>query len=304
MNRILTLIVAAFFCGTVLLAQEPASPTAQPATPSTNTQAAPSSPAGPTSAAPSSGAPASAGASSAGAATRIAPGSVIPVQLTKTVDAKKAKTGDEVVARVTEDLKNTSGAVIVPKDTEVVGHVTEAQRRDKEQKESELAIAFDKAVIKNGETMQMPMSIQAVIATPSQNANQNAQNSAPESGYPGGAMPGGGSTSPGMPGQSAGSSQGSSPQGSMGGGSMGGGSMGGNAQMPSAPADSNDTKSNGTNSASHAQPKITGETKGVVGISNLSLSPAPDAQQGSILTSEKNNVKLEGGTFMLLRVSQ
>jgi hypothetical protein len=299
MNRILTLIVAAFFCGTVLLAQEPASPTSQPATPSTNTQAAPSSPTGPTSAGPTSVDPASAGASSAGAATRIAPGSVIPVQLTKTVDAKKAKTGDEVVARVTEDLKNTSGAVIVPKDTEVVGHVTEAQRRDKEQKESELAIAFDKAVIKNGETMQMPMSIQAVIATPSQNANQNAQNSAPASGYPGGAMPGGGSTSPGMPGQSAGSSQGSSPQ-----GSMGGGSMGGNAQMPSAPAEPNDTKSNGTNSASHAQPKITGDTKGVVGISNLSLSPTPDAQQGSILTSEKNNVKLEGGTFMLLRVSQ
>ncbi|MGA9475536.1 MAG: hypothetical protein WBV36_23930 [Terriglobales bacterium] len=274
MNRILTLLVAAFFCGTALLAQEPASPTAQPATPSTNTQATPSSSAGPTSAGPT---------------TRIAPGSVIPVQLTKTVDAKKAKAGDEVVARVTEDLKNTSGAVIVPKDTEVVGHVTEAQRRNKEQKESELAIAFDKAVIKNGETMQMPMSIQAVIATPSQNANQNAQNSAPASGYPGGAMPGGGSTSPGMPGQSAGSSQ---------------GSMGGNAQMPSAPTEPNDTKSNGTNSASHPQPKITGDTKGVVGISNLSLSPTADAQQGSILTSEKNNVKLEGGTFMLLRVSQ
>src|ERR1700722_10381758 len=29
---------------------------------------------------------------------KIAPGSVIPVELTKTVDAKKAKTGDEVVA--------------------------------------------------------------------------------------------------------------------------------------------------------------------------------------------------------------
>jgi hypothetical protein len=212
------------------------------------------------------------------------------VQLTKTVDAKKAKTGDQVIAKVTEDLKNTSGTVIVPKDTEVVGHVTEAQRRNKEQKESELAIAFDKAVLKNGETMQMPMSIQAVIATPSQNANQNAQNSAPASG---GAMPEGGSASPGMPGRSAGSqgssSQGSSPQ----------GSMGGNAQMPSAPAEPGNTSS-----ASHSQPKITGETKGVVGISNLSLSPTANAQQGSILTSEKNNVKLVGGTFMLLRVSQ
>jgi hypothetical protein len=208
------------------------------------------------------------------------------VQLTKTVDAKKAKTGDEVVAKVTEDLKNTSGTVIVPKDTEVVGHVTEAQRRDKEQKESELAIAFDKAVLKNGETMQMPMSIQAVIATPSQNANQNAQNSAPISGSPGAGMPSGGSSSPGMHGQSGGSSQGSSPQ----------GSMGGNAQMPSAATNSN--------SQSKAQPPITGNTRGVVGISNLSLSATPNPQQASVLTSEKNNVKLEGGTFMLLRVAQ
>jgi hypothetical protein len=131
----------------------------------------------------------------------------------------------------------------------------------------------------------MPMSIQAIIATPSQNANQNAQNSAPAYG-PAGGMPSGGSASPAMHGQSGGSSQGSSPQ----------GSMGGNAQMPSAPTVSN--------SQSNAQPQITGNTKGVVGISNLSLSATPNSQQASVLTSEKNNVKLEGGTFMLLRVAQ
>jgi hypothetical protein len=41
----------------------------------------------------------------------------------------------------------------------------------------------------------------------------------------------------------------------------------------------------------------------MVGISNLTLS-ASSPQQGSLVTSEKNNVKLEGGTFMLLRVNQ
>src|SRR4029077_14169203 len=39
-------------------------------------------------------------------ALKIAPGSVLPAQLIKTVDAKKAKTGDEVVATVTQDMKN------------------------------------------------------------------------------------------------------------------------------------------------------------------------------------------------------
>src|SRR5579863_6776661 len=95
---------------------------------------------------------------------RIAPGSVIPVQLTKSIDAKKMKTGDEVDAKVTEDLKAGNGDVVVPKDTKVVGHVTEAQARSKEQKESQVGIAFDHAVMKDGGDMTMPMSVQAIIS--------------------------------------------------------------------------------------------------------------------------------------------
>jgi len=53
-----------------------------------------------------------------------------------------------------------------------------------------------------------------------------------------------------------------------------------------------------------AQPQITGDTQGVVGIADLKLSAAPDATQGSLVTSEKNNVKLDDGTFLLLRVQQ
>src|ERR1700691_814008 len=82
--------------------------------------------------------------------TRIAPGSVIPVSLTKTIDAKKAKTGDEVIAKVTQDLKTNAGAVIVAKDTEVVGHAPEGQRGNKDKKQSEVGITFDHAVTTNG----------------------------------------------------------------------------------------------------------------------------------------------------------
>jgi hypothetical protein len=97
---------------------------------------------------------------------------VIPVSLTKTVDAKKAKTGDEVIATVTTDLKTDSGQILVPKDTKVVGHVTQAQAHSKEQKESQVGIEFDHAVMKSGGEMQMPMSIQAVIGQ----QNQAVQN--------------------------------------------------------------------------------------------------------------------------------
>ena len=84
------------------------------------------------------------------ASPRFAPGTVIPVELTKSIDAKKVKSGDNVEARVTQDLKAGNGQVIVPKDTKVVGHVTEAQPRNKEQKESQVGIVFDHAVMKNG----------------------------------------------------------------------------------------------------------------------------------------------------------
>ena len=53
-------------------------------------------------------------------APQFAPGTVIPVELTKSVDAKKVKSGDGVEARVTQDLKAGNGQVIVPKDTKVI----------------------------------------------------------------------------------------------------------------------------------------------------------------------------------------
>jgi hypothetical protein len=53
-----------------------------------------------------------------------------------------------------------------------------------------------------------------------------------------------------------------------------------------------------------APPQITGETRGVVGIAHLNLSAATDPTRGSLLTSDKNNVKLDNGTLMLLRVDR
>ena len=49
-----------------------------------------------------------------------------PVHLTKSIDAKKLKTGDQVEVKVTQDMKAGNGEIIVPKDTKVIGRVTEA----------------------------------------------------------------------------------------------------------------------------------------------------------------------------------
>jgi hypothetical protein len=81
--------------------------------------------------------------------------------------------------------------------------------------------------------------------------------------------------------------------------------MGGSGSAPSQSAPAGGNMPSDSQTANHSRPPITGETKGVIGISNLTLNDtASDASQGSVVTSEKNNVKLESGTMMLLRVSQ
>jgi hypothetical protein len=227
--------------------------------------------------------PVPAGPEAGAASPRLAPGSVIPVRLTKTLDAKKAKSGDEVDARVTQDMKTVNGQVLVPKDTLVVGHITEAQPRNKEQQQSQLGIVFDHAVIKNGAELSVPMSIQAVIGTPALNPdNSQAGGGGPP---PPNSLPSGGGASTSSPSDR-------SP-------GMGGGSP---STSPNSPAAGGQWPTP-TPGATSANPPITASTQGVVGISNLQLSVAANSTQGSVVSSEKSNVKLENGTFMLLRVN-
>ena len=221
-------------------------------------------------------------AAQAGGPLHIAPGSVIPVELTKSIDAKKVKTGDAVEAKVTEDLKAPSGMVVVPKDTKVVGHVTQVQPRSKEQKESQLGIVFDRAVVKNMGDVPLPMSVQAIIAPPSSNTDNSYGGGSPEP-----------SPGPGPGGMPAGNAGGRSPQ-----------MSGGMPAQTSTPSSSSGNLPSESSSGNSARPPINGNTQGVVGFSNLKLSPPANNGAGSVVSSDKNNVKLESGTFMLLRVNQ
>jgi hypothetical protein len=220
-------------------------------------------------------------APSSAAITKIAPGSIIPVQLAKTIDAKKTKAGDPVMATVTQDMKTQSGQVLVPKDTQVIGHVTEAQPRSKEQKESEVGIVFDHAVVK-GDQMNLPLSIQAIVGNqPANPASAGGDQNAPATA--------GGSPTAGSPSASSGGGH--------------GGSMG---STPSQPQNYPQASNSDTQAQTQPNPRpvINGTTEGVIGISDLKLATkAADATQGSVVSSEKNNVKLDKGTLMLLRVN-
>jgi len=263
-TRLFGLFTAGILC-VACLAQQPAPADSSGVTPQT----------------PPAGSSQSASSSQPQASARpwITPGSVIPVQLTKTIDAKKIKTGDPVEAKVTQDMKNGNGQLVVPKDTKVIGHVTEAQARSKEQKESQVGIAFDHAVLKNGSDEQLPMSIQAIISPTGMNSN--AGSGASDTSNQPAAAPSGGGTYGNSGGRSG----------------MGGGSQ----PQPSTTS----ARSDAPNDAqARGQQPITGNTQGVVGIPNLKLSTEPNPTQGSLLSSEKNNVKLDSGTVLLLRVNQ
>lgn len=87
------------------------------------------------------------------------------VELTKTLDSKKAKVGDAVEAKLIAGITLPNGTM-VPRGTKVVGHVTEAKARSKSESESSLGIVFDKFVRSGGEDTPVNGVIQAVAPNP------------------------------------------------------------------------------------------------------------------------------------------
>ena len=97
------------------------------------------------------------GLASAGNALQAAPppahlenGSILYAELSKSVDAKKAKVGDPVTAVLVSDVLS-HGKVVVRHDSKLAGHVTEVRAHSNETPESRLGIVFDKVITKNGE---------------------------------------------------------------------------------------------------------------------------------------------------------
>jgi hypothetical protein len=232
---------------------------------------------------------ASAGGSStaSGAGTALSSGTAIQAELTKSLDAKKAKAGDEVTAKVAQDVKS-DGQVVLRKGSKLIGHVTEAKARSQENSESRLGIAFDRAVLKDGQQVAFNAVIQALAPA----ANLSASGMADETGGLAAApMP--------MP----------APSGGMPGGGMGGavgavGSTVGTATSTAGKtAGSVGGAVNGTVNGA-AVGTLSTASRGVVGLQGLNLnSAASNSTQGSVISSPSHNVKLDSGTQMVLQVN-
>jgi len=224
----------------------------------------------------------------AASASQLQAGSTVQAELVKPLDAHKNKVGDEVVAKTTHDVKS-EGHVIVPKGSKLIGHVTEVKAHSKEQASSELGIAFDHAVLKNGTEMPLALAIQAIGRS---QASAAATQDEP-------VMMGGDGSAMGS----------SSARPSGGGGMVGGARSTAGGVVNTAGSTVGSTTGAAVNTAGGAGGAVSGSlsstSHGVVGLQGLSLSSdTSTAAQGSVVSSSSGNVHLDSGTEMVLRVNQ
>jgi hypothetical protein len=113
------------------------------------------------------------------------------------LDSKTAKVGDRVVLKTTEKVQTSDGTVI-PRGSRLVGHVTEVQAFDIEVCPGRIAIAFDRAELKNGQSIAIYTLIRGVsTGVPIMTLPQDDDGGGMGMPVPAGAMANGGRMGPG-----------------------------------------------------------------------------------------------------------
>ena len=185
--------------------------------------------------------------------------------LGKSIDAKKAKQGDAITAKLQDDVK-IPGSVDLPKNTVLLGHIDQVQPSENKG-DSSVQVTFDKAQLKNGQQLAIKATIMQISAPPSALRNQE------------GASPGEPATMP------------SSPISSSGGGSGGG--------MNSPQATPRPTPSS-IPSAVPDSPQPSGQQSGVPGIL---LQSDIHQSNSAVFTAKKKNVHLDDGTQLQIAIA-
>ena len=207
------------------------------------------------------------------AASVLPSGTAINAELNSSVDSKKAKVGDKVEAHTTEAVA-IAGKTLVPRGAKLDGHVIEATARSKGDNGSTLAIQFDKAIAKKGEEMPLNVLIMAVAPPKSPQF--------------------GGATGPG-----------SDPMSDRGAAVAGGSPMGASRPQTTGggiadPANGS-ARSGGSTTEANGSSQLSADSRGVYGLKDLKLMEhKSDAGQTTVIVSEGKNVRLDGGTRLLL----
>jgi hypothetical protein len=97
------------------------------------------------------------------------------------LDSKTARVGDRVVLKTTEKVQTSDGTVI-PRGTRLVGHITQVQTNDAKHAISQMGIAFDRAELKNGQSIAIHTLIRGVNPSPGVMAMNPMNSDGPMSG--------------------------------------------------------------------------------------------------------------------------
>lgn len=277
-------VTLAAFSSLSLAAQQPGQPTPdtpQPSPSQPDTQSAPSSQ-------PGAAVPVPSTANSPEASNS----DLRPVngELVSKLDTKNAKNGDEVVIKTTEKTTIGSG-VVLPKGSKITGHVTDVQAHDSNNPNSKVAIQFDHAEIKGGQTMPIKSVLQGLEPAA---GSDSAQSSPFNTG-----------SAPSAP---TGSPSGSAAPGSS---ASGGGSTSSPSYSSPAPTQSTTAPSQGAPSGyptagtvvAH-QGNIDIKTTAIPGVLIASASNGqPFSNASGALLGARQNVHLDGGTKVTLAIA-
>jgi hypothetical protein len=264
------------------------------------------------------------GAESAGAAPQSANATVqaqeavgVPVELSKKIDSKDAKVGDEVDAKTASDVRLADGTR-VPRGSKIVGHVTDVTAKSHDNHDGRVAFTLDHVVLKDGHQIAIHAWMQAIAApAPLSGADDMiGASGAGESsrGGPGGSAVGGGGV---MGGSQAGAARGSTGPGGIVGtaGGAAGGALG-QAGSTASGLGANTNASLGGNAgalngaagaASGLGPtgpvrNLSGVTFWTVSASGSGPTTSATVATSTVLNAQGKNVTLDSGSQMVLAV--
>jgi hypothetical protein len=191
----------------------------------------------------------------------------VAAELTKGIDTKHARVGDELNAKTTTEAKLPDGTVI-PKGTKLMGNVVEVAAKSKEQKNSHLVISLNRAVMKDGHDMPIHAAVTSVTAPASTQMADTPMSS------------GGSSASSGS-----------------------GSSAGGSSATPSAPSMPSSSMAPPPQSVAGAMLKNTNDRVPVGNLPNVVLSAPNTPQSAGVLDGVGGNISLQSGTKFTVNVA-
>jgi hypothetical protein len=211
----------------------------------------------------------------------LAGGTAINAELDTSIDSKKAKSGEAVMAHTTETMKAADNREIMPKGTKLMGHVTQAASRANGGTETMVAIQFDKAKLKDRQEVPLAnFTIQALAAPSNPSAAGNGDSdsvNAPSS------RTGASSSNPSSNNPSMSGSRGARPD----------ATPGAQSNASSAPS--------GNYGGPNAVGPLPTDARGVFGLGGVRLAKATAGNtDSSVIVSDAKNLRLDKGTRMLL----